>query len=51
MAVREALQRLMRGKTCLMITHDLEAAAAADRVLILENGRVSVHRNELVSVA
>jgi ABC-type multidrug transport system fused ATPase/permease subunit len=51
MAVREALQRLMRGKTCLMITHDLAAAAAADRVLILENGRVSVHRNELVSVA
>jgi ABC-type multidrug transport system fused ATPase/permease subunit len=51
MAVRDALQRLMRGKTCLMITHDLEAAAAADRVLILENGRVSVHRNELVSVA
>jgi ABC-type multidrug transport system fused ATPase/permease subunit len=42
MAVRDALQRLMRGKTCLMITHDLEAAAAADRVLILEDGRVDV---------
>ena len=41
MAVRDALQRLMRGKTCLMITHDLEAAAAADRMLILENGALT----------
>ena len=40
MAVRDALQRLMRGKTCLLITHDLASAAAADRVLILENGRI-----------
>ncbi|MEN3330166.1 MAG: ATP-binding cassette, subfamily bacterial [Acidobacteriota bacterium] len=39
-AVREALNRLMRGKTCLAITHDLAAAATADRVLILENGRM-----------
>lgn len=39
-AVRDALQRLMRGKTCLLITHDLASAAAADRVLILENGRI-----------
>ena len=39
-AVRDALQRLMRGKTCLLITHDLASAAAADRVLILEHGRI-----------
>ena len=39
-AVREALDRLMRGKTCVFITHDLESAAAADRVLILEHGRI-----------
>ena len=39
-AVRDALQRLMRGKTCLLITHDLSSAAAADRVLILEHGRI-----------
>lgn len=39
-AVRDALQRLMRGKTCLLITHDLASAANADRVLILENGRI-----------
>src|SRR5690349_462764 len=39
-AVREALERLMRGKTCLLITHDLASAARADRVLILEHGRI-----------
>jgi ABC-type multidrug transport system fused ATPase/permease subunit len=39
-AVRDALQRLMCGKTCLLITHDLASAAAADRVLILEHGRI-----------
>jgi ATP-binding cassette, subfamily B, bacterial len=38
--VRETLERLMVGKTCLLITHDLEAAAAADRILVLEEGRV-----------
>jgi ATP-binding cassette, subfamily B, bacterial len=38
--VQEALKRLMIGKTCLVITHDLKAAAEADRVLILEGGRV-----------
>ena len=40
LAVRDALQRLMRGKTCLLITHDLDSAAAADRVLMLEHGRI-----------
>jgi ABC-type multidrug transport system fused ATPase/permease subunit len=39
-AVRVALQRLMRGKTCLAITHDLAAAAASDRVLRLEDSRI-----------
>ena len=39
-AVRDALERLMHGKTCLLITHDLASAGAADRVLILENGRI-----------
>jgi len=38
--VREALERLMVGKTCLLITHDLEAAAEADRILVLEEGRI-----------
>jgi ATP-binding cassette, subfamily B, bacterial len=39
--VREALDRLMAGKTVIIITHDLAAAADADLVLVLEEGRVS----------
>jgi len=38
--VQEALERLMVGKTCLLITHNLWTAATADLVLALENGRV-----------
>jgi len=38
--VREALDRLMAGKTCLMITHDLQSIADADVVLVLEEGRI-----------
>jgi ATP-binding cassette subfamily B protein/subfamily B ATP-binding cassette protein MsbA len=39
-AVRDALNRLMRGKTCLAITHDLASAATSDRVLILEDSQI-----------
>jgi len=39
--VREALDRLMARRTCLMITHDLPSIADADQVLLLEDGRVS----------
>ena len=38
--VRQALNRLMAGKTCVMITHDLQAIADADQVLVLEEGRI-----------
>jgi ATP-binding cassette, subfamily B, bacterial len=38
--VRQALNRLMTGRTCLMITHDLQAIADADVVLLLEEGRL-----------
>lgn len=38
--VREALSRLMAGKTCLLITHDLHALTEADLVLVLEEGRI-----------
>jgi ABC-type multidrug transport system fused ATPase/permease subunit len=39
--VREALDRLMAGRTCVMMTHDLEAIADADQVLVLEDGRIA----------
>ena len=38
--VVEALDRLTRGRTTLVITHDLEAAADADRVAWIDGGRV-----------
>jgi ATP-binding cassette, subfamily B, bacterial len=38
--VKAALKHLMAGKTCLVITHDLNAATEADRVLILKGGAV-----------
>jgi ABC-type multidrug transport system fused ATPase/permease subunit len=39
--VRAALNRLQRGRSTLHITHDFESAANADRVLLLEHGRVA----------
>jgi ATP-binding cassette subfamily B protein len=38
--VHEALTRLVAGKTCLLITHDLQAVADADKVLVLEAGEL-----------
>jgi ATP-binding cassette, subfamily B, bacterial len=36
----EPLRRLMRDRATLLITHDLELAAAADEVVVLEAGRI-----------
>lgn len=38
--VSEALQRLARDRTTLLITHDLRQAADADVIIYLENGRI-----------
>jgi ABC-type multidrug transport system fused ATPase/permease subunit len=38
--VRNALDHVMAGKTCILITHDLASATDADSIVILENGRV-----------
>ncbi|MDH3745003.1 MAG: ABC transporter ATP-binding protein/permease [Acidobacteriota bacterium] len=35
-----AMERLMAGRTCLYVTHDLRAAAYADVVLALRDGRL-----------
>ncbi|PZQ50694.1 MAG: protein tyrosine phosphatase [Rhodovulum sulfidophilum] len=39
-AAREAILRLARGRTVLMITHDMRLAAEANRVLALADGKV-----------
>lgn len=39
-AVADALCRLARGRTTFLITHDLDLAARADRIVYLEGGRI-----------
>jgi ATP-binding cassette, subfamily B, bacterial len=39
-AVIDALRRLAAGRTCFLITHDLQFAAEADEILYLENGAI-----------
>ncbi|MCA9502308.1 MAG: ABC transporter ATP-binding protein [Spirochaetaceae bacterium] len=38
--VERALEASTKGRTTLHVTHDLEAACRADRVLVIEDGRV-----------
>ena len=40
-SIVEALERLMRGRTALIVTHRLSLARTADRVVVLENGVVA----------
>lgn len=44
-SVRDAMRRLMQGKTCLLITHDLQNAAEADLILLLEDGCITEQGN------
>ena len=39
--VQEALSRLLKGKTVLVIAHRMRTVAAADCIVVLENGRVA----------
>ncbi|GGK44591.1 ABC transporter transmembrane domain-containing protein [Salinarimonas ramus] len=39
-AVQEALDRLMEGRTTLVIAHRLATVRSADRILVMENGRI-----------
>jgi ATP-binding cassette subfamily B protein len=36
-----ALRRLMEGRTAIVVSHDLQAARAADRIVVLEDGRIA----------
>ncbi|MEM6762489.1 MAG: ABC transporter transmembrane domain-containing protein [Pseudomonadota bacterium] len=38
--IQEALERLMEGRTTLVIAHRLSTVVGADRILVLEDGRI-----------
>jgi ATP-binding cassette, subfamily B, bacterial len=50
-AVQDAIERLRQGRTCLVIAHRLATVRKADRIVVLENGRVAEEgrHDELVS--
>jgi len=39
--IQKALDRLMTGRTTLILAHRLSSVIAADRILVVEQGRVS----------
>lgn len=39
--VQEAIDRLMKGRTALVIAHRLSTVKRADRIVVLENGRIT----------
>jgi subfamily B ATP-binding cassette protein MsbA len=39
--VRQALDRLMKGRTCFIIAHRLSTVRGVDRILVVDNGRIT----------
>jgi ATP-binding cassette, subfamily B, bacterial len=42
-AVRSALEHVMKGRTTLVITHRLATAQRADRIIVIDEGRIVEH--------
>ena len=40
--MREAVANLMRGRTVLLIAHRLATVKAADRIAVVEDGRITM---------
>jgi ATP-binding cassette subfamily B protein len=40
-AIREALERLMRGRTTFVIAHRIQSVMGADLILVLDHGRIT----------
>jgi ABC-type multidrug transport system fused ATPase/permease subunit len=38
--IQEALKKLMQGRTCIVIAHRLSTVKFADRIVVLDNGRI-----------
>ena len=51
--VKDALSRLMRGRTTLVVAHRLSTVRQADRIVVLERGRIVVQgtHDELLAAA
>jgi ATP-binding cassette subfamily B protein len=43
--IHDALRRLMQGRTTLIIAHRLSTISLADRVMLMENGRITAEGN------
>src|SRR5207249_10928825 len=49
--IQEALDRLMEGRTTLIFAHRLSSVIGADRILVLDEGRVVEHGTHAALIA